>query len=483
MSTTLRVWSFAKQITNEDKEDLLKYFGAVSVKHVSQHGQNKAVLARFPSEEDARRALQKLHQQEVLGVRLMGAFHGASTVPRPRQPHETKENEGDNKETSRKAKVKKKVEEFEAKLMAIGSNFGVNHPIPPSLRYLYPPPSPPVIANIAQSLVAVPKFYTQVLHLMNKMNLPTPFGSVVKVSHHYEEALKLMGFTGREEVLETRIHDEDMTEGREIGSHGKTPAVEGEDVETGITRSSSETESELESDEHETPVSRNPSSAPVKRKLPPKKLINKKPKLSQLQQTLMPHPRASEPSDMKDVFEASTSQKPRKLALHLEGTVLPQAEAEEELRQVTELGGFGKIEVQEKEREKADDPVEWEREAKKYITKEELDANKISKTDWPLLTVYKNYKAGDPTVKLYIKNLAKTVTEEDLKHIYGRYVFWQNDEEAETFTIRLMKEGRMKGQAFVTFPSVKQASEALEDTNGFILKDKPMVVVFGKVKS
>lgn len=46
-----------------------------------------------------------------------------------------------------------------------------------------------------------------------------------------------------------------------------------------------------------------------------------------------------------------------------------------------------------------------------------------------------------------------------------------------------MKEGRMKGQAFVTFPSVKQASEALEDTNGFILKDKPMVVVFGKVKS
>ncbi|XP_037783646.1 RNA-binding region-containing protein 3-like [Penaeus monodon] len=482
MSTTLRVWSFAKQITNEDKEDLLRYFGAVSVKHVSQHGQNKAVLARFPSEEDARHVLRKLHQQEVLGVRLMVAFHGTSTMPCSRQPHETKENEGDSKETSRKAKVKKKVEEFEAKLMAIGSNFGVNHPVPPSLRYLYPPPSPPVIANIAQSLVAVPRFYTQVLHLMNKMNLPTPFGSVVKVSHHYEEALKLMGFTGREEVLEPRIHDEDVTEGRAKGSNDKTPAAEGED-ETGITHSPSETESELESDENETPVSRNPSLAPVKRKLPPKKPVNKKPKLSQLRQTLVPHPRASEPSDMKDVFEASTSQKPKKLALHLEGTVLPQAEAEEGPRVIPEPGGFGKIEVQEKEREKADDPVEWEREAKKYITKEELEANKISKADWPLLTVFKNYKAGDPTIKLYIKNLAKTATEEDLKHIYGRYIFWQNDEEAETFTIRLMKEGRMKGQAFVTFPSVKQASEALEDTNGFILKDKPMVVVFGKVKS
>lgn len=212
---------------------------------------------------------------------------------------------------------------------------------------------------------------------MNKMNLPTPFGSVVKISHHYEEALKLMGFTGREEVLETCIHDEDMAQGMVKGSQAKTSATEAEDVETGITHSSSETESELESDENETPRNKNPSLAPVKRKLPPKKPINKKPKLSQLQQTLMPHPRASEPSDMKDVFEASTSQKPKKLALHLEGTVLPQAV--EGLDQKPEVGGFGKIEVQEKEREKGDDPVEWEREAKKYITKEELDNNKISK--------------------------------------------------------------------------------------------------------
>jgi len=32
-----------------------------------------------------------------------------------------------------------------------------------------------VVANISRALVAVPKFYTQVLHLMNKMNLPSPF--------------------------------------------------------------------------------------------------------------------------------------------------------------------------------------------------------------------------------------------------------------------------------------------------------------------
>lgn len=40
----------------------------------------------------------------------------------------------------------------------------------------------------------------------------------------------------------------------------------------------------------------------------------------------------------------------------------------------------------------------------------------------------------------------------------------------------------MKGQAFITFPKVEQASEALEDVNGYILNDKPMVIAFGKVK-
>jgi U11/U12 small nuclear ribonucleoprotein 65 kDa protein len=45
-----------------------------------------------------------------------------------------------------------------------------------------------------------------------------------------------------------------------------------------------------------------------------------------------------------------------------------------------------------------------------------------------------------------------------------------------------MTEGRMKGQAFVTFPSVPQAQRALEEANGYILNDKPMVIQFGRSK-
>ena len=48
------------------------------------------------------------------------------------------------------------------------------------------------------------------------------------------------------------------------------------------------------------------------------------------------------------------------------------------------------------------------------------------------------------------------------------------------FDVRLMQEGRMKGQAFVTLPSVENAQQALKETNGYILKDKPMIVQFAR---
>ena len=41
----------------------------------------------------------------------------------------------------------------------------------------------------------------------------------------------------------------------------------------------------------------------------------------------------------------------------------------------------------------------------------------------------------------------------------------------------------MKGQAFITFPKIEQAVKALEETNGYILNDKPIVVMFGRMKT
>ena len=43
--------------------------------------------------------------------------------------------------------------------------------------------------------------------------------------------------------------------------------------------------------------------------------------------------------------------------------------------------------------------------------------------------------------------------------------------------MRLMTAGRMKGQAFVGLPSEDIALQAIQDTNGYQLKGKPIVVV------
>jgi len=48
------------------------------------------------------------------------------------------------------------------------------------------------------------------------------------------------------------------------------------------------------------------------------------------------------------------------------------------------------------------------------------------------------------------------------------------------FDIRLMKEGRMKGQAFIGLPNEKAAAKALKEANGYVLFGKPMVVQFAR---
>ena len=45
------------------------------------------------------------------------------------------------------------------------------------------------------------------------------------------------------------------------------------------------------------------------------------------------------------------------------------------------------------------------------------------------------------------------------------------------FDIRLMQQGRMKGQAFIGLPSEEAAVTAVEETNGYTLHGRPMVVV------
>lgn len=43
--------------------------------------------------------------------------------------------------------------------------------------------------------------------------------------------------------------------------------------------------------------------------------------------------------------------------------------------------------------------------------------------------------------------------------------------------IRIMTYGKLKGSAFLTFPTVLQATKALIQVNGYVLRSKPLVIV------
>ena len=64
-----------------------------------------------------------------------------------------------------------------------------------------------------------------------------------------------------------------------------------------------------------------------------------------------------------------------------------------------------------------------------------------------------------------------------------RYVDWNNDQEVDTFHIRRMTEGRMKGQAFITLPNLDAATIAVSECHSYKLHDKPMSVSYAKSKT
>lgn len=63
----------------------------------------------------------------------------------------------------------------------IDSSLGIMYPFSPSLRYSYPLSTPAIISQIADAIKRYPALYEEVLNLMNRMNLPSPFEQVESV--------------------------------------------------------------------------------------------------------------------------------------------------------------------------------------------------------------------------------------------------------------------------------------------------------------
>lgn len=319
---------------------------------------------------------------------------------------------------------------FLLKLLALNTEFNFKNPPPPELKYKYPKANAAIIKRIGNCLLENIPFYTQVLHLMNRMNLPPPFKS-----------LHLTSSLTRETACQT----------------DPVQWIRKPDLGTD--------ESELESEEEDPPNRKRKRPENMSRSIRLKAILETEKGLRKI---------VEEKTD-KIIKRSSTSQ------MIFEKNKVIKSEIRISVPQALPMEQQTLEETTKPRRE--DDRTEPE-----IITQETLLTNKIPLEQLKETSIFQKYDPGTPSNVLYIKNLAKTVTVEDLQQIYNQY-----GRSPENISVDLKTTGRLRGQAFITFSNPYEDAEdpefpigqrlidkALQDTNGFILKNKPMYVCYSK---
>ncbi|CAG8489451.1 719_t:CDS:2, partial [Paraglomus brasilianum] len=145
--TTTLIVKNLPNLPEQDIHEFLRHFGAQDIRILnSQHSPHSAFID-YPDRHTAATAFQKISSLEpVYGkkIRVEYALPSHATLVRDRSNREEASEERDG--------GKNEAGEIE------------------------------ILQNITSAIAAVPRLYTQVLHLMNKMNLPPPFGPVYENS-------------------------------------------------------------------------------------------------------------------------------------------------------------------------------------------------------------------------------------------------------------------------------------------------------------
>ena len=426
MNFTLVVKHLPKELNSNDKTILLRSFGATRVDVINSKGRYKnCAFAHFPNEGLAECALFKIHNLNVLGSFLSAEFH--------RKPMQLAK---DDPSQSNFTKLQKNRSVCNC-LPPVAPHFGLHYSADPGIKYSYPDADGNVLINICCALITQKKFYTQVIHLMNKMNLDVPFKATKSIPRILIEKLK--------EVIDRKVIKKlELSEG----------------------------ESELSSDENELKMIVNTR----KRKFVLSKNIKKTNQLQQLKNfkkirlTNVKHN-----LNIQHVFDSNLKsvnkiKLPEKISLN---TNLNQKTDN------TELKGFGtfksNVNLLSEKQISTSSPI-------CVIKQSKIKENCLSKDEILKHSKFKTYTLGEPSTCLYIKNVHKKAKQDDLINLYASFVNLSSEIEKDNFSCVLMKGGRMRGQAFVKFLRLETAIKAVEMTNGYKLFNEPIIVSFSRKK-
>ncbi|KAL2728443.1 RNA-binding region-containing protein 3-like [Vespula squamosa] len=469
---TLKVLHLPSHLSDQRRNELFQKYGAIKTRTLRPSNKYTITFVKFPSHNAANEALLRLHQIKVRGQYLSVEFSKKS------MSIEFSENETDKSvmkdEIEKETVNKSHFQAFLKRLYGGSMNQIFTQPPPPNIKYKYTPPTKNTLLRIVIQLLKEPAFYTQVLHLMNRMNLPPPFEELETEFPMLKEIYDIEKY---KDILSEDIFE--SVKGKDFSKNDK------KEEET------DEEESEIESDE-DTNV-KSLQNVPIKRKSLQSKKRLKIPKFVNPAKQAMAPTSIQKAIRAEDMFESVQLGESKSLKIELK-TVDKLLEgvnvsSENKLDNIQETqSGFGLMfptkNVTHVNKDSCEQSLEkLPEKPSEFITTEELASNRISINDQRILPVFKNYHAGKPTNRLYIKNLAKQVEVNDLHYIYKKYVISELPNIEHEYNVRLMQEGRMKGQAFVTLQNTVQAQLALQETNGYILKEKPMVVQYAKVSN
>jgi U11/U12 small nuclear ribonucleoprotein SNRNP65 len=159
-SNVLIVKNFPLLFNDNDRQEFLEHFGAVRI-HCLPRFKNisNIIIADFGSNVQASQALKRLHQLELLSRRLVVEYCSLELA------HFAFSSSSSSYDDNKNALLNG---------ISPGRN-QIYYSLPSErLSYIYPPIDETILTNINNALLSTPSFYTQVLHLMNKMSLPCP---------------------------------------------------------------------------------------------------------------------------------------------------------------------------------------------------------------------------------------------------------------------------------------------------------------------
>ncbi|KAM1040348.1 hypothetical protein FF1_029596 [Malus domestica] len=427
---SLLIHHLPEAISEETLFRLLSHYGASSVRSCAATGRlRNCAFVDFQNEGLAYSAQRQLNGLRFLG-KVLKVERAATNNDKPSQAANNdciSVNPTSKPSLVHNPTIKIEAEKIEvSRSEPIAPRLGVDYPFPPHLEYAYPPPDGNILTNVVNALIAVPRFYTQVLHLMNKMNIPAPFRMA--------------------------LPSPPLPPSVPVPLPPPPPLL----AEKPCSADLSSEESEMESSDEE-----------VKEKSYSRAFSGRK----RIKREAIVGPAVDKDVAHEDVGLKSATLIPKEIPMIKKKNPIVQIKiAPKVVANENKDDGIT---------EDSEHPENESADINAFATPEELEKGKLPPEEILSLPMFKNYAAGNPASVLYIKNLAKDIVADDFYYIFGS-LFGSIDTAKSGLSVKLMQEGRMRGQAFVTFPSVELAHYALNLVNGYVFKGKPMIIQFGR---